>query len=229
MKISILDTDQPLTLIGGGVLSPGDIETALSIAPTCVAADGGADTALAAGVTLAAVIGDMDSISDGVKSQIDPDHLHEISEQDSTDFDKALRSLSTPLVVAVGFTGARIDHELSALHTLLVRCDQHVVLLGSEDVIFLCPPRLQLSVPPDTRVSLFPMGAVQGTSTGLYWPVNGLPFEPGVLSGTSNKSTGDVDLTMDGPRMLCVLPRRFIRQVVSALLDLPPDARWPAP
>ena len=42
MSDSIIDVSEPLTLIGGGSLSDGDIAVARTFGPTCVAADSGA-------------------------------------------------------------------------------------------------------------------------------------------------------------------------------------------
>ena len=42
----ILQSRQPVTLIGGGPLGPDDLAQALALAPTVAAADGGADQAL---------------------------------------------------------------------------------------------------------------------------------------------------------------------------------------
>lgn len=229
MRNSILSVFEPLTLLGGGASTENDLEMALSIAPVCVAADSGAHLALKMGVDLAAVIGDMDSISDAAKEQIPPSRFHPIGEQDSTDFDKALRSVAAPVVVAVGFCGGQIDHALAALHTITTHCHRRVVLLGEQDVVFLCPRSLSLQMAPATRVSLFPMGPVSGSSTGLNWPIDGIDFAPGERSGTSNRATGDISLHMDAPNMLCILPRYFIQPVVQTLLELPEHAQWPVP
>lgn len=223
----IIDSHRPVTLVGGGVCSADDLATALSLAPLCVAADGGADVALSHGITPQAVIGDMDSISHDAQVQIPETQLWHIAEQDSTDFDKALRHIHTPLAIAVGFFGGRIDHQLAALNTLARRCAQRIVLLGSGDIIFLCPPEITLPLEAETRVSLFPMAPVTGRSTGLVWPLEGLVFSPTQRVGTSNRATGPVTLQMNGPDMLCILPRRFIAPVVSLLLAVPEHALWP--
>lgn len=228
MNSGIIDVPHPLTLIGGGDCTKDDIDLAFRLAPACVAADGGADAALAANITPAAVIGDMDSISDHARAQIPADRMHLIAEQDSTDFDKCLRHVAAPLVVAVGFAGGQIDHTLATLHTLVVRCDRPVVVLAARDVIFLCPPRMHLPMQAGVRVSLFPFGRVTGTSVGLEWPIDGLNFAPGLKSGTSNRATGDVSLAVSEPCMLCILPRVFIEPVASMLLALEPAARWRA-
>lgn len=228
MSDSIVDVSEPLTLIGGGALSDGDIAAARALGPICVAADSGADAALAAGVPLAAVIGDMDSISDHARARIPEDRFHLISEQDSTDFEKVLRFVSAPLFIAVGFAGGRIDHELASMHTIARRADCCIIMITQEDVVFHCPQNVSLNVPENTRVSLFPMGPVTGRSEGLFWPIDGLSFAPAVRSGTSNRSTGPVTLEMNAPGMLCILPKAFIPLVVSALLSLPDCARWTA-
>ncbi|MEM9639043.1 MAG: thiamine diphosphokinase [Pseudomonadota bacterium] len=228
MNNKIVDKLHPVTLIGGGAVGDGDLEAALALAPTCVAADSGADAAMRAGVELAAVIGDMDSISAAAQRHIPRARQHRIPEQMSTDFDKALRHISAPLVIAVGFSGLRIDHQLAALHTLVMRADVACLMLGAEDVIFVCPRRFDLPMPAGTRVSLFPMGRVMGRSTGLEWPIEGLDFAPDGVSGTSNRATGDLHLEMDQPKMLCILPRRFMAAVAENLAALPASARWPA-
>ncbi|ABG31525.1 thiamine diphosphokinase [Roseobacter denitrificans] len=226
MTYTCVETTKPLTLIGGGEATADDLASALALAPTCVAADSGAHLALEAGVDLAAVIGDMDSISASARARIAPQRFHHIAEQDSTDFDKALRHIKAPLIIAVGFSGGRVDHGLAALNTLVCRADRHVVLLGAQDIIFLCPPAFQVPTPEGTRVSLFPMGAVQGRSEGLFWPIDGIDFAPGARTGTSNRATGPVSLEMDAPVMLCIMPRAFLQPVVQALSA---TRRWPAP
>jgi thiamine pyrophosphokinase len=105
----IVSSSAPITLIGGADPAPDILTVALKWGETVVCADGGADTALWAELNPVAVIGDMDSISDAAKDAY-RDVLHPITEQDSTDFDKALRHIVAPLVLGAGFSGARIDH-----------------------------------------------------------------------------------------------------------------------
>lgn len=227
MKNRILVSEKALTLVGGGHVGPNDLTEAFVYAPTAVAADGGADAAWAAGIDLAAVIGDMDSISDGARAQIPPDRLHHIAEQDSTDFDKALRHISASVIVAVGFAGGRIDHQLAAFHTMIRHADRAIILLSAQDVVFVCPPSFALDLGVGTRVSLFPMGLVTGQSVGLEWQINDLEFAPGTRSGTSNRALGPISVQMSDPMMLCLLPRDCLAKVVSLFKALPEPARWP--
>ncbi|WP_316247449.1 thiamine diphosphokinase [Roseobacter fucihabitans] len=217
-----------MTLIGGGAVGAQDLYDALALAPICVAADSGADVAVQAGIDLAAVIGDMDSIAPATRAQIPDSKFHKIPEQMSTDFDKALRNIAAPCIIGVGFSGKRVDHQLGVLHTLVMRPEAACIILGADDIIFLCPRMFTLPLEPGTRVSLFPLGAVMGRSQGLEWPIEGLEFAPWGASGTSNRATGDLHLEMDDPFMLCILPRRFLGAVTERLAGMPAPARWPA-
>lgn len=229
MKKAIVNACEPVIILGGGAIYDEDLSQALNVSPIVVAADGGADVALTENVELTAVIGDMDSISAKSISQIPSHKLFPITEQDSTDFDKALRNVSAPVVIAVGFSGGRIDHELAVFHTLACHPDRACVVLGEEDVVFLCPPVMNLAIAKGVRLSLFPLGPVTGRSSGLEWPIDGLGFAPGRLSGTSNRVIGPVRLEMDAALMLCILPRAYLEQVVTELMAVSQaQGRWPA-
>ena len=225
MNSGVFETARPVTLVGGGEATLKDLADARQFAPDLVAVDGGAALCLLAGVMPRAVIGDMDSLDRETESRIPADRLHKIAEQDSTDFDKALRSVSAPLVIGVGFMGKRVDHQLAALNRLVARPDRPVVLIDREDVICHLPPKLSLDLAPDTRVSLFPLASVAGRSTGLVWPIDGIDFAPDGRVGTSNQSRGLVALEMYQPGMILILPRSCLRTVVTALQAVAP---WPA-
>jgi thiamine pyrophosphokinase len=207
-----------VTLLGGGALAEGDLALALSLAPRLVAADGGADVALAAGHVPEAVYGDMDSLSDAARARIPAARVHAIPEQESTDFDKALRHIRAPVILAAGFTGARVDHELAVYHGLAARAEVRCVVMGAHDVILHAPPRLLLDLPRATRVSLFPLAPVTGRSLGLEWPIDALKLDPMGRIGTSNRSTGvTVELTFDAPGTLLILPRDQLATVLEAV------------
>lgn len=226
---SIVHSLDPITLVGGGEVGPADLNLALALAPQCVAADGGAIVALAAGVKLTAVIGDFDSLDGNVLARVPAACQHHIAEQDSTDFDKCLRHIIAPVVVAVGFSGGRLDHQMAAMHTLVARADRPCVILGAHEVVFHCPPQITLPTKAGDTVSLFPLAAVAGTSTGLEWPIDGLKFAPDRYVGTSNRALGPVQLTMSGTGMLCLVPRRMLGAVTQALALLEDHALWPVP
>lgn len=212
----ILDSPRAVTLIGGAPVSRADLDAALALAPTVAAADRGADTALGFGLVPRAVWGDFDSISDRARQVIPAGNLHRIAEQDSTDFEKCLTRIRAPLVIGIGFSGARHDHFLATLSTLARRIGPPTILIAGDDAITLAPPKISLDLAPGTRLSLFPMGPATGRSTGLHWPIDGLGFAPQGRIGTSNRATGPVTLQLDGP-MLLILPRAELPRLAAAL------------
>lgn len=227
MNHNIVHTSAPVTLLGGGEASVDDVNAALSIAPVCIAADSGAELARLAGVAPAAVIGDFDSISPETLALTPPERRLHISEQDSTDFDKALRHIVAPVVVGVGFLGARLDHQLAALHVLAAQPHRRCVLLGPREIALLCPPWINVDTQAGDIVSLFPLSKVSATSRGLRWDIEGVGFDPMAAIGTSNEATGALSLTMTAPGMILILPRRLLADVTKALAGAPLDARWP--
>lgn len=209
--------DRPVTLLGAGPATAADLRLALGLAPALVAADGGAATAVAAGLLPDAVIGDLDSIDPATRARIGEARLLLVPEQETTDFEKCLRLVEAPFALGVGFVGARLDHELAALAALVRRADRRCLLIGPEDVVFAAPDALALDLPEGMRLSLFPLAPVTGRSAGLCWPIDGIAFAPDGRSGTSNRVTGPVRLRFSGPGMLVLLPRTALVAAVEAL------------
>ncbi|WP_299029052.1 thiamine diphosphokinase [uncultured Sulfitobacter sp.] len=226
MSKAILHSSGPVTLLGGGQATAQDIAEALTIAPKLVAVDGGLVAAQAAGVDPVAVIGDMDSAPPDALARVPTQHQHRVSEQQSTDFDKALRSVAAPVVLGVGFCGGRVDHQLAAFHTLLAHVDRPCILLAQDEIIVMAPPCMALPMEAGDVVSLFPMVPVTGRSTGLEWAIEGLAFDPAVFIGTSNRATGPVQLWMDDAGMLLIVARRYLKPLVAHFVQ--DAARWPA-
>ena len=218
MKSPIVDTNGPITLLGGSKVETGVLDLALGYAPNLVAADGGARAALGLGLIPQAVIGDFDSVDAATIAQIPKTRLHRISEQNSTDFEKCLRQISAAYILAVGFTGRRLDHELAVYNALTRHLDQPCIVLGEVDLCFLVTEEVRLELPVGARVSLFAMAPCRVTATGLRWPVEGKLMAPDGQIGTSNvASGGEVTVQVSAPKLLMILPLEFLGEVVSAL------------
>lgn len=218
MESGIVQSDRAVTLVGGGELRRARLRQALRLAPVLVAADGGANVAAAMGIVPDAVIGDLDSIRPDVRAGLPAGRVIAVAEQETTDFEKCLIRTEAPFRLAVGFTGARADHALAVCNALVRHPARLCLILSETDVTFVVPPRLHLPLLPGTRVSLFPMGAVEAASSGLRWPVGGIAFAPDGAIGTSNEATGPVTLTTSAPRMLAILPRQCLRVAIAALV-----------
>ncbi|MGR3616339.1 MAG: thiamine diphosphokinase [Paracoccaceae bacterium] len=217
MNSLIVDGLDPITLIGAGESRLEELELALKYAPVLVAADAGAQSALHFGHRPKVVIGDLDSLSAAAKKELGASRLHHICEQDSTDFDKALRSIAAPFILAVGFLGGRIDHQLAVMNTLVRRSQKPCIVVGEHEVIFHVPRVLDLELHEGDVVSLFPMAEVSGRSTGLEWPIDGLRLRPDGIIGTSNRAVGSVRIETDGPGLLIIVPKNRLPEVMRAI------------
>lgn len=207
-----------VTVIGGGECSRETLEEALKKAPRLIAADSGAAQALGWGHEPELVVGDMDSLSAGLRATISRERIWRIGEQDSTDFAKVLRVIEAPLIFGVGFLGGRLDHTLAALN-VLAGDPRPIILLGEHDLCLHVPARIGLNLAPSSRLSLFPLAPVRASGRGLVWPLDGLAMQPDAQIGTSNRvaAPGRVVLEFDRPGMLLMLERAALGAVLAAL------------
>lgn len=206
-----------ITLVGGAEPNRQTIEEALNFAPLLVAADGGADRALALGHMPAFAIGDLDSISDAAVDRVGTANVIKVFDQNRTDFEKCLALIDAPFVLAVGFANGRIDHTLAVMSALAQNSGPATIVIGEEDLVFAVPLSLRLDLEIGSRFSLFPMAEVTGRSTGLEWPIDPHAFAPAGRVGTSNRVTGPVALDFDDLGMLAITPRAALASVVAAL------------
>lgn len=214
----IVSSAGTIGLIGGARLEPADIAAILPLVTDIVAADGGADHLLAAGLTPAAIIGDLDSITEQARA-VFHDILYHIAEQETTDFEKALTRIGASCVLALGFTGGRMDHALAVLNVLARHRTRPVVLLDGSDASFVVPQRpVTLALPDRTRISLMPLSDTVVTATGLRWPLDRAQMHPAGMTSASNAVSEErVTISADGP-LLVTLPRAHLAQVLKAVV-----------
>lgn len=225
---TIVSSLEPITLVGAGDVTPIDVSDAQRVGPRLIAADGGANALCTMGLLPEATLGDLDSLTAATRAKLASDTVHLITEQESTDFAKCLRMISAPLILGLGFTGTRIDHMLACFSALASSPSKPCILFAPEQLITLCPPRLNIDLPEGMPVSLYPLAPVTGKSTGLDWPIDQLTLSPLGRIGTSNRASGgQVTLEVSAPHLLLILPRAALHELSQALQDAP--AQWPAP
>lgn len=150
-----------------------------------VGADGGAGKALAAGISVDAVVGDLDSAGAGLRSALPEGAFHLRDDVNSTDLQKAIsfcieQGCDAIDIVAAG--GGRADHALANLAVLvLFRGGPLLRIVDDEFEVELVQELVTIDSPPGTVVSLVAIGACSGiTTTGLRWNLDGasLSFSP---------------------------------------------------
>lgn len=188
----LIHTGGPLIFVGGGMPDLSRFEDWLSRYPV-LAVDGGARFALAAGLRPIAVVGDMDSFSEDAFTDYPEQNcpIVKITDQLTTDFEKALAVTEAPLILGFGFLGGRLDHSLAAMHAL-ANSRSSVVLIGEHDAMMFCRQQVELSLPAGGRISIWPLVSQQfKSSQGLVWPLDGLTLKAGEYIGTSNQVIND--------------------------------------
>ena len=184
----IVTYDNQVLLVGGADIDTGLLQ--LYRKSPLVAADGGANYLRRLNWLPSVVLGDLDSLHDRTYWE-NHTRVIEISEQDTTDFEKCLYSIDAPLYIAAGFCGGRLDHTLATLHVVQkYHRQKSVVLISEQDVIVVCSDTVDLALPVGTRVSVYPLTTVGfESSEGLQYSLNGLTLQSGHFIGTSNISS----------------------------------------
>ena len=215
-KLSRIVADaSKMTLLGGGSVDFSDLSRALRIAPLLICADSGGNQALFHGFSPDFVIGDMDSADLEELHKKDIEYLR-IEDQNSTDFEKCINNTRVQTILAVGFLGGRLDHELAALNALAKAPGRLIILIGEEDICFLCPSRFALEMEVGDRFSVFPLSAATARSTGLEWPLDGLKFDPVGQTGTSNRvASSSVEIEAVSGDLICILPKAYLEKVIE--------------
>lgn len=164
-------------------------------AETVVAADGGLDRALALGLAVDVVIGDLDSVSSAALAAAEAAGTRVIrhpAAKDATDLELALDeavALGARRVLVVASAEGRLDHLLASLE--LLGADRYAELeldaIVGDVLVHVIRGRRVLEGSPGELVSLIPVAGAAGvTTSGLEYPLSGATLAPGTTRGVSN-------------------------------------------
>jgi len=159
-----------------------------------ICADGAANLLHERGLQPDIIIGDFDSISEETQQYYSDSVMHHISEQDTTDCEKALQYCSKKKineVILLGALGKRMDHSLYNLGILRSLMNDHIQITLHSDLekLFLIHDQYTFSEPPGTQVSFLPIfGSVKGVQTkNFQYPIHEDSLELGFSSSISNR------------------------------------------
>ena len=196
-----------VVVIGGGPITVPARLHGVDVA-AIIAADGGYDAAIDAGLEPTQLIGDLDSISaEGLataEASGVPVHRHP-ADKDATDTELALElalelTVGQPqreLVVLGPDRSDRLDHLIGALtalgHPSLARFASLAAFLGTAEVAIVHPAHtVTLDLPSGRVVSVLALhGPCTGVEmTGARWALHDAIIEPASSLGVSNESLG---------------------------------------
>lgn len=218
------DFATPVLLVGGGNVALELFEPLRQQGYPIIAVDGGANPLISKGIVPDLVIGDLDSVSTTIAFPEKAEFI-EISEQQTTDFEKTLYSVNAPLFICFGFWGNRLDHSLAAIHVLTkYRSQKRVLLVDDCDLLFIPQGIFSLALPAQTRISIIPLKAVTfDNSQGLKYSLDGLTLENGAMISVSNETTTKPVLITpvkeDADNYGVILPNQMLPTLLRQLDD----------
>lgn len=185
-------------LIGNGENNIPLLKRLSAEADFILAADGGAQAALEAGLKIDAVIGDLDSLSSSARGALAGAELIHVARQDNTDFEKAMDWLiqqGFKQITAVGFTGGRLDFTLGNFLSVYPYLDKADVRFAGEGwTVYPLVHGRTIAARPGARLSLLPLlPCTDITLTGVKYPLANASWQPGQNTGLflSNQATAD--------------------------------------
>ena len=175
------------------------IKSAAKDSDFILALDGGADTALKAGIMPNLVIGDLDSISENAKNKIGREKLLKVARQDNTDLEKGLdfaRYFKVPNITIICAQGGRLDFTLSNFSSVFNYIDKaNIVFKTSTCDIYPLKKSKKFECKKGTKISLIPMGNTTGlTLKNLKYSLKNATFKIGqtAVSNIALKNTFEV-------------------------------------
>jgi thiamine pyrophosphokinase len=192
-------------------------DVALPPARTVVAADGGLLRALALGLDVDVVVGDLDSVTPEALTAAEDGGTRVVRHppaKDATDLELALDeavALGAGRVLVVASAEGRLDHLLASL--LLLSADRYRALeldaLVGDALVHVVRGERRLDGTPGELLTLVPLGGpARGVTTdGLEYPLAGETLEPGTSRGVSNVFTASAArVTVDAGVLLAIRP-----------------------
>jgi thiamine pyrophosphokinase len=169
-------------------------------AEVVLAADGGADRLLEAGLRPTRIVGDLDSISRRARDIGVP--IDEVEDQNFTDCDKLLAFAASQGIAEItlaSIEGDALDHVLASLSSTL-KADLAVRLALRTGIAWvlrvgarLAPASARIRTSEGRRVSLMPLLPCAGVDLeGVRWPLQKAELAPDGLVSVSNRAAGEV-------------------------------------
>lgn len=205
-------------LIGNGDAEQNVFETVFDSNATLIAADGGARHLKKWGYIPHHIIGDLDSLEELDYWRLHTNVVHDAN-QDTTDLEKCLDVVDSPLYIAFGFGGDRFDHTVEMLHILHKYATKRIIFFVGNDIIFRLPLSVSWQLPLGTRISLYPLEESSGiSSSGLTYPLNGITLKQGLRIGTSNSVCNPfVTITQQEPTLACIVPKEYFKIIRNSI------------
>jgi thiamine pyrophosphokinase len=206
-----METNRAVLVANGPVVWTEALAALAEAADPLLAADGGANHLGRIGLRPAAVIGDLDSITPGIRAWVGEERMVHRPDQDRPDLEKALDyaldELGLSPLTVIGAGGGRLDHAVVNLGLLARRAlGERLVYLDADHRAVAVSGRAELAAEPGETWSFFTFDPVARVSLGgLRWPVDAEALDPPGRPSISNIATADrVTVHADGGAVVAI-------------------------
>jgi thiamine pyrophosphokinase len=203
-----------IVFIGGQGPEPDICRSLAQGADLVVAADSGLIAVENAGLKPGWIVGDMDSLDNLNRLEKYPPGIIRRfpRDKDYTDTELALNLLwekGCDEIWLIGGGGGRSDH-LFALRSLFERepCPDRWITRGEDIYCLKNGKALALNLAPRSLVSAFPLGLSPwaASSSGLKWPLNGLPWNSGSFGISNVAIDGSFSISAEQGKFMIIIP-----------------------
>ena len=210
----------PVLVANGPVRWTPALAALAAAAEPLLAADGGANQLGLLGLKPAAVIGDLDSMSPGIRAFVGEERVVDRPDQDRPDLDKALAyaldELGLPSLTVLGAGGGRLDHAVVNLGLLARRAlgERLRFLAADHQVVAVAGPAVLPAATGETWSFFTFDPAVRVTLAGVRWPVDAAPLDLAGRPSISNHAVADaITISTEGGAVVAV--RWFLTEPLS--------------
>ncbi len=189
---------------------------------TLFCADGGFANAQRLGVIPDYVIGDMDSIEQGVlQKESKLTKIIRLARQSDTDTEKCLKfaiARKYTRIIIMGADGGRLDHLLSVMGLLLKYAEIiSIAFVSNNSVIHPAVNKIEFSAAVGEIISCFSLNdTAEFQSKGLKYPLKGTGFLLGKKESISNRATSNrIEISSTAGKFFIV---RSIKSAIDEML-----------
>lgn len=197
-----------VAIVGNGVVTSTErVAKKLREFDRVIGVDGGLMWLDQMGIVPDEIIGDLDSVDQGLLTKYQNVPIHRFpTDKDESDMELAIiRSLKAKEIVLFGAFGGRIDHSLYNL-ALLRRYPDLLKMDNGMEEAFICRSIVRLSCFIGQTISLIPLSdQVAGVTTkGLKWELSNALFSSQFMSLSNVAVLSDVEISFSfGELLIC--------------------------
>lgn len=192
-----MSSTTPLLVANGPFDWTDELASLAAAASPLFAADGGANRLGRIGLRPAVVVGDLDSITPGIRAWLGEERMVHRPDQNRTDLDKALvyalDELDLDHLTVLGATGGRLDHTAGNLGLLARRslCER-LIYRAPDHLIVAVTGEVALPAVRGETWSFFTFDpGVRVTLEGVKWPLENQPLDLAGRPSISNQAASD--------------------------------------